>query len=757
LFGKSESDYKDSPHLDDSSGYWLSVAFSILRRSESAIEKLSNFNELDTAVDNILNVFYDMRNTSLIQFINVIATVGDISLQKSGGNSSLTGMINTKSPHDVDFLPDSEGSRVHKGRRSDGVSSLERSISARSIPSAYLLPGNVIKAAVDMGNIFTGQNPAKGMLGSGLIEKTYLDMNLDGSYNKIPDRVVKELEDRLEAEYVPFYIQDLRTNEIIAFHAFLDKLTDTIGTTYGSNTGYGRLDPVRNYETTTRSVSVGFTLIATSKEDFDEMWFKINKFTTLLYPQWTQGMKIQSGKNSFIQPFSQVLGATPVVRLRVGDVIKSNYSRFNLARIFGIGDKDTDIQTLTSRDDTGGLVNSLVSAADPTSGYNKFVTKAFYTLFGSPLQFEEAAKDLLGGGAIAANALNAVADIGQNFLVNGFANPLSVALIMNQLRDPDIDNSITIPTPTTGIGRFVNAVGTDRSSIDTDAIGLNGYTRMAFVKLKPTRGKPYFCIDNNREYILDRSIDVMVAKKETSNQRAKVSLKNNRGINSGNRTRFGSTRTVYKVIVVDPSEQNLFGKTFTVYHTDLEPDYADTFNKSAGLVLSLQNPLAALGSGIKAVALKAGAATGMLSDQTIDQMLTDLNLTSEEARFMSPEYRGKVNNPITKAFETSMGRGLAGVLDGVTFDWLDGDFGWETDWNSRAPTGVKISFKLDVIHDLPPGLDHSGFNRAPLYNVGGVMDHVAGDSNGRNESRKFNFKSRMKRNMRTSKGIDDVD
>ena len=39
----------------------------------------------------------------------------------------------------------------------------------------------------------------------------------------------------------------------------------------------------------------------------------------------------------------------------------------------------------------------------------------------------------------------------------------------------------------------------------------------------------------------------------------------------------------------------------------------------------------------------------------------------------------------------------------------------------------KISFNLDVIHDLPPGLDHSGYNRAPLYNVGDIMKGISGD------------------------------
>jgi hypothetical protein len=41
--------------------------------------------------------------------------------------------------------------------------------------------------------------------------------------------------------------------------------------------------------------------------------------------------------------------------------------------------------------------------------------------------------------------------------------------------------------------------------------------------------------------------------------------------------------------------------------------------------------------------------------------------------------------------------------------------------------GCKISFSFDVIHDIAPGLDHSGYNRAPIYNVGDIMSNVSGD------------------------------
>ena len=79
---------------------------------------------------------------------------------------------------------------------------------------------------------------------------------------------------------------------------------------------------------------------------------------------------------------------------------------------------------------------------------------------------------------------------------------------------------------------------------------------------------------------------------------------------------------------------------------------------------------------------------------------------------------------------------MAGVLDGFSFDWLNEDYAWESTYNARAPKGVDISLTLKVIHDIPPGMDHSGFNRAPLYNVGSIMEHVTDDPNRRHDRAK---------------------
>jgi hypothetical protein len=98
---------------------------------------------------------------------------------------------------------------------------------------------------------------------------------------------------------------------------------------------------------------------------------------------------------------------------------------------------------------------------------------------------------------------------------------------------------------------------------------------------------------------------------------------------------------------------------------------------------------------------------------------------------------------------------LAGTLGNISFNWLDDAFGWETDFNSRAPKGVKIKLTLDVIHDIPPGLDHSGYNRAPLYNVGSIMEHVQGDPNGDISGAKSAYKKHAIGTVRRFRSFED--
>ena len=176
----------------------------------------------------------------------------------------------------------------------------------------------------------------------------YFDTRNNG---RLRSDLVAQFEQALEADYMPFSFQDLRTNEIIPLHAFLEDVSDDFSVEYSSQDGYGRMDKVQIYKGTTRTVNVSFKMVATNPQDHDDMWYKINKLAMFIYPQWTQGRKISIPGTGikFIQPFSQIPGATPVIRMRLGDLYKTNYSKMAVARLFGVS-------TLPDYNVTGNIV-----------------------------------------------------------------------------------------------------------------------------------------------------------------------------------------------------------------------------------------------------------------------------------------------------------------------------------------------------------------------------------------------------------------
>lgn len=190
----------------------------------------------------------------------------------------------------------------------------------------------------------------------------------------------------LDAEYVPFYLHDLRNNEIVSFHAFLSELTDSYSPQWESSEGFGRVDAVHTYKSTARTLSLAFIAVATSSDDFNDMWVKLNKLATLVYPQFDGGRWVKSdaaGTDAFSQPFSQAFSASPIVRLRIGDVIGSNATSLAIKRLFGYGQDGLTISgkrvSYSQAADPQALVAAVRDAASQAgTGYSFFIDPGVY-------------------------------------------------------------------------------------------------------------------------------------------------------------------------------------------------------------------------------------------------------------------------------------------------------------------------------------------------------------------------------------------
>ena len=401
-------------------GYYVTVSRELVRDLVCLIAKVAEATQtpaptVSGAVADVVGMIFEILGSKLMRFVNVMAIIGDVSLKEDpsllgfpGVFTALTpgirhpGMIITpankklgtaksrsaeKRVSAVDLLPDvsdagmvehalggaSEyGQAMRTGKTvslllepnsrtgnhygnvisntwvgeetGDGLQPHRRLMLPNSKPDATALPdsistmleyimkgtGNYTEGGATGGIIFTGEH-SDSPTGTGAAD------------GRIKTEIREGLEAALEAEYMPFYFHDLRTNEIISFHAFLQSLSDAYTAKHASTEAYGRMDPVLVYERTTRNISLSFTVASTNPTDFDAMYLKINKLLTMIYPQWSKGTLLESDNATFVQPFSQIPTASPLIRLRLGDIFKSNYTNPNVARLFGAADEDFDI------------------------------------------------------------------------------------------------------------------------------------------------------------------------------------------------------------------------------------------------------------------------------------------------------------------------------------------------------------------------------------------------------------------------------
>ena len=387
-------------NLTGGAGYYAIVARNLIRSLDTygnIVASAFDTNQgLVSGVQGTATILSELKRNKLLRFVDTMARIGVATSQFLDNET-----FESTQPVDKDSNPDVEQarrvSRVEQARR---VSSGRRYKGSRELSHSFraiddIVPKLITATTLNMDNRLGKLNSKDVLISSG---------------SKVEDRITQELankiEDELDAEYVPFYFKDLRTNEILAFHAFISSLSDSYTANYNDTSAYGRLDPVKTYKDTTRSISFEFMIVSTSPKDFDRMWYSINRLTNMVYPQWSKGEQLDSNDGIFpfvfTQPFSQVISSSPLIRVRIGDLIRSNYSRFNLSRIFGLGEEEN-----FEGDDVAGFVdpglrsireefkspessNRIIRAFEDSSGKGLagFITNLSYEWYSDAIQWE---------------------------------------------------------------------------------------------------------------------------------------------------------------------------------------------------------------------------------------------------------------------------------------------------------------------------------------------------------------------------------
>mgnify|MGYP001251689697 CR=1 FL=1 len=580
--------------LGASSGYYASILRSLQRNRVYLDTYSSSGDQVD-----LIAYFRKMKENKLMRFVQILSTLGEISVAAGFFGKYLY----SENDVPIDLLPDTGVNRVAKHRDFSGKSI----VSVSSTPSMMLLPRSLQRAAITMENLgldnglhkigltpntannefvenFLKNDPVAKKLNGAIRSK--LGHPNEATNNRFSEEEVKAMEDMLEAEYMPFYFHDLRTNEIISFNAFLSSLSDGFSAEWSAQKGFGRIEAAQIYGGASRSISFNFILQAMSPADMDEMYYKINKLTTLVYPQYSRGTMMETDSNKFVIPFSQVPTASPLVRIRIGDLFRSNYSDQTLGRMMGAGDPEF----VYDGKGGGDLLDNLVTEAtvEAVNAWNKELAKnkGILPFFGKADFVAPRGSDAFFGikGGKMKRRMKLT---GYVFITkNGFAEAGDLASRYKGLKPSDLQDG--------QYWMFINDANTEA-------------------------GEPSL---------------VKIKQKNITN--------------------------------IDPAG------SITAF--------ADVFLPSFG-----------------------SPGRSFLFDGT------------------------DKGNPIIRSFRSSGGRGLACAISGLGIDWKLNSTLWETTPGKRGPTGCEISISCVPIHDITPGLDADGFNRAPVYGIGDINRQLQGD------------------------------
>jgi hypothetical protein len=429
---------------------------------------------------------------------------------------------------------------------------------------------------------------------------------------------VRYMEEAIDAEYMPFYFHDLRTNEIISLPAFVTSFDDSFTASYDNVNSYGRQDPVRIYQNTERAINLTFNLVAFNEGDFKALWYTVNKLVAMMYPQYTSGivrtLTTENEKISFTQPFSQIPSASPLIRIRLGDLYKSNYSDTALQNLFGADSKnDRSVQVSVSEgfDSKKAMEEALKNAKDNAKG-------------------KKNNDELRAKGYLRAE-------------VTG-DNPVSVKLKKRTGRQARTDNKN---------GLFLEISG----------------------KLSPTtpiRVQTGNMIEvNNISKIKDATIATITIRTK-SGESAQFKITNFEEI----KNKFNSDNVEWP--------------------------------KSA------ENPV-------------YSGALARARDQEFQKLYAARFKTADtqKAKELTSKFFNSKNNAIVRSFHSTRGRGLAGFISNMNFDYSQAT--WSISEGDRAPKMVTIAMGFLPIHDMPLGIDADNRLRALSHPVSSLTKSGFGD------------------------------
>ena len=667
-----------------SSGFLVTISRSIVRSVTNLFLQFEDFINLIPSATGVngnaadalakgLEIISTIKNSRFIRCFNVFAQIGDKSLDRNVLLSDVTLSIDAGRKIS---LTDSLPQRIN-GPSEYGRSRLYTDASKRNVklawasdraPALFLLP----ERHFDLSKNSSLNSPILRKLPGGHSRTKHA--SFDSSNFRITPEEVKKIEGVFEAEYMPFYFHDLRTNEFLGFHAFLSQLTDEYTANYDTVDGIGRMDPVKVYKNTVRRLGVSFVVAALDERDFDTMYEKINRLTMMAYPQYTKGKKLSINNGDYVieKPFTQMIGAAPMIRLRVGDLFRSNYSKFNIAGIFGLFDDGAILNKVDADgDSTGGDSSTGENATSPAPAVETPANNTEVTQADGVSEEETIILDQITINVPEVGEYNLVPEVGNVFLLS--AGEYSIS--SNGPAGLGTGGAKT----NFNTGTFPNAFSVKILEVDPPLLLGESVRSGNSYLVEIQEPRPADFVEELRPRI-ESDLEEYKAARLIVADPANILFDSDE---SAQREEF------LKLI----GEEEPYGKQAIISAENLSAPSDLTLNPQSSNNLQSSNSPSPPTTAKKSKPAKKAS------------------YRLEVEKFLDEE-----NNAITRSFKTIGGKGIAGFIENISFDWNSGT--WEIDPGKRAPKVCKITIGFAPIHDIPPGMDAYGFNRAPIYPLG---------------------------------------
>jgi len=728
LSADSNAQYSKILRPTKNTNYTIVLARSIIRAATRMALELKEINDAPNLNSN--EKAYEgvkvIRDSRLIGIFNFFAQVGDVGLDASPDAAPL---------YDVTLLDLDSGRKISLIDSFSDAYEPNKGNSSAKHGKSRLFQGKVRKLAWALNqtpDYLLGPSPSDSSLrstfgtSSGMISKdptSRMRMEvLPELTPRLPVEVRSGIETLYESEYVPFYFHDVRTNEILGFHAFILSLSEDYTANYESIDGYGRVEPIKIYKSTQRKISLSFIAAALDSNDFDTLWYKINKLTTLVYPQFTPGKKLSdaSGQFQFTKPFTQTIGASPLVRIRLGNLFRSNYSKYNLSKIFGLDDPEAVIMGQDKTGQRAGdlrkqkLIDAKQNFADATARsaeVEKQLQLVATDVYNNQYKYKSSNDDVEPSVIPISPAANNEDTASKKNLAN-----------QSEFRIAKEDNKNTnVPFLRNAWNTYklvcrVEAVATSIEEADLE----KGQERFSFAPVDPTKHydpNTVFKVSYEKitldEYLIELG----------SSPAPDIDLKNFEEINKKNKAlaeELNAAHAAYDRAVLKNEAPDITKYKFLNLQSFLNPD-TNMIQASKDQQAKSAEKLTDDKEAARVAAQQAADQQARVADEEEKKALaeggSDPKAAAEKEFLSNAEtFMNSDNNSIVRSFRSTGGRGLAGFIESMGFDWMAGT--WDTSDGRKAPKMCKITISFSPIHDITPGLDSNGQNRAPIYPIG---------------------------------------